>query len=112
MSASEICSRLYLDKAALALLQPAMSPPESWTHWWQISSIWPPSTLSPMSLPAREGDLVGDASACSAPVETSWSHGKEGRSGSRLQWVLWPDEANRAATKQPAEVLGPASAAG
>jgi hypothetical protein len=29
-----------------------------------------------------------------------------------VQWVLQPDEANRAAAKQPAEVLGPASAAG
>jgi hypothetical protein len=29
-----------------------------------------------------------------------------------VQWVLQPTEANRAATKQPAEVLGPASAAG
>jgi hypothetical protein len=29
-----------------------------------------------------------------------------------VQWVLQPTDANRAATKQPAEVLGPASAAG
>jgi hypothetical protein len=29
-----------------------------------------------------------------------------------VQWVLQPDETNRAAAKQPADVLGPASAAG
>ena len=64
-------------------------------------------------LPARaESHLVG----CLCLHHTCWkqtgTHGKEGRDRLTVQWCCSRRMRNRAATKQPAEVLGPASAHG
>jgi len=110
-SASEVCARLYLDKAVLALLQPAMSPREFVDALVDNKKYLPAIDFIAHALPAREAIWWG----CLSLQRTSgdklepWE-----RRGLRLtvQWVLQPSEFNRAATKQPADVLGPASAAG
>jgi hypothetical protein len=110
-TASEVCARLYLDKAVLALLQPAMSPREFVDALVDNKKYLPAIDFIAHALPAREAIWWG----CLSLQRTSgdklepWE-----RRGLRLtvQWVLQPSEFNRAATKQPADVLGPASAAG
>jgi len=110
-TASEIRARVYLDKAALALLQPAMSPREFVDTLVDKEHYLAAIDFIAHGLPAREAIWWGCLSlqrTCGDKLEP-WE-----RRGLRLtvQWVLQPNEFNRTATKQPAEVLGPASAAG
>jgi hypothetical protein len=110
-TASEICARLYLDKAALGLLQPAMSPRGFVDALVEAKQYLAAIDFIAHALPAREAIWWGCLClqrTCGDKLEP-WE-----RRAFRItvQWVLQPDEANRAAAKQPAEVLGPASAAG
>jgi hypothetical protein len=110
-TASEICGRLYLDDAALSLLRPNMGPRDYVDALVEKAQYLAAIDFIAHALPAREAIWWGCLSlqrTCGNKLEP-WE-----RRAYRLtvQWVLWPDEANRAATKQPAEVLGPASPAG
>jgi hypothetical protein len=110
-TAGEICSRVYLDKAALDLLRPGMSPRGFVDALVEKGLYLAGIDFMAHVLPAREAIWWGCLClhhACGSKLEP-WE-----RRAYRLtvQWVLQPTEANRAATKQPAEVLGPASAAG
>jgi hypothetical protein len=110
-TAGEICSRVYLDKAALDLLRPGMSPRGFVDALVEKGLYLAGIDFMAHVLPAREAIWWGCLSlhhTCGSKLEP-WE-----RRAYRLtvQWVLQPTEANRAATKQPAEVLGPASAAG
>lgn len=110
-SASEICARLYLDKAALGLLRPGMSPRGFVDALVEAKQYLAAIDFIAHALPSREAIWWGCLSlqrTCGDKLEP-WE-----RRAFRItvQWVLQPDEANRAAAKQPAEVLGPASAAG
>jgi hypothetical protein len=110
-TASEICSRLYLDKAALGLLRPAMSPREFVDALVEKKQYLAAIDFLAHALPSREAIWWGCLSlqrTCGDKLEP-WE-----RRAFRItvQWVLQPDEVNRAAAKQPADVLGPASAAG
>jgi hypothetical protein len=110
-TASEICARLYLDKAALALLRPAMSPRGFVDALVEQQKYLAAIDFLAHALPAREAIWWGCLSmqrTCGKKLEP-WE-----RRAFRItvQWVLQPGEANREAAKQPAEVLGPASAAG
>jgi hypothetical protein len=110
-TASEICARLYLDKATLALLRPAMSPRGFVDALMEAQKYLAAIDFIAHALPAREAIWWG----CLCLQRTSgnklepWE-----RRAFRItvQWVLQPNEANREAAKQPADVLGPASAAG
>jgi len=110
-TAAEICSRVYLDKAALDLLRPGMSPRGFVDALVEKGQYLAGIDFMAHVLPAREAIWWGCLClhhTCGSKLEP-WE-----RRAYRLtvQWVLQPTEANRAATKQPAEVLGPASAAG
>ncbi|HTB11186.1 MAG TPA: hypothetical protein VK752_06440 [Bryobacteraceae bacterium] len=110
-TASEICARLYLDKAALGLLRPAMSPRGFVDALVEAKLYLAAIDFLAHALPSREAIWWGCLSlqrTCGNKLEP-WE-----RRAFRItvQWVLQPDEANREAAKQPAEVLGPASAAG
>ena len=110
-TASEVCARLYLDKAALALLRPEMSPREFVDALVDKKKYLAAIDFIAHALPPREAIWWGCLCfqrTCGDKLEP-WE-----RRGLRLTvlWVLQPNEFNRAATKQPAEVLGPASAAG
>ncbi len=110
-TAAEICSRVYLDKAALDLLRPGMSPRGFLDALVETGQYLAGIDFMAHVLPSREAIWWGCLClhhTCGSKLEP-WE-----RRAYRLtvQWVLQPTEANRAATKQPAEVLGPASAAG
>jgi hypothetical protein len=110
-TASEISARLYLDKAALALLRPAMSPREFVDVLVKEEKYLAAIDFLAHALPSREAIWWGCLSlqrTCGDKLEP-WE-----RRAFRIvvQWVLQPNEMNRAAAKQPADVLGPASAAG
>jgi hypothetical protein len=110
-TASEICARLYLDKAALGLLRPGMGPREFVDALVEAKQYLAAIDFIAHALPSREAIWWGCLSlqrTCGDKLEP-WE-----RRAFRItvQWVLQPDEASRAAAKQPAEVLGPASAAG
>jgi hypothetical protein len=110
-TASEICGRLYLDKAVLGLLRPEMSPREFVDALVEAKQYLAAIDFIAHALPSREAIWWGCLSfqrTCGDKLEP-WE-----RRAFRItvQWVLQPDEANRAAAKQPADVLGPASAAG
>lgn len=110
-TASEICARLYLDKAALGLLRPGMSPRAFVNALVEQEQYLAAIDFLAHALPSRDAIWWGCLSlqrTCGAKLEP-WE-----RRAFRItvQWVLQPNETNRAAAKQPAEVLGPASAAG
>jgi hypothetical protein len=110
-TASEVCARFYLDKAVLALLRPAMSPREFVDVLVDKKKYLAAIDFIAHALPAREAIWWGCLCfqrTCGGKLEP-WE-----RRGLRLTvlWVQQPDEFNRASTKQPADVLGPASAAG
>jgi hypothetical protein len=110
-TAAEICSRVYLDKAALDLLRPGMSPRGFVDALVEKGQYLAGIDFMAHVLPSREAIWWGCLClhhTCGSKLEP-WE-----RRAYRLTvlWVLQPTEANRAATKQPAEVLGPASAAG
>ncbi|MGA3201047.1 MAG: hypothetical protein ABSF12_00980 [Bryobacteraceae bacterium] len=110
-TASEICARLYLDKAALGLLRPAMSPREFVDALVEAKQHLAAIDFIAHALHSRAAIWWGCLClqrTCGNKLEP-WE-----RRAFRItvQWVLQPDEANREAAKQPAEVLGPASAAG
>jgi hypothetical protein len=110
-TASEICARFYLDKAALSLLRPAMNPREFVDALVEKKQYLAAIDFIAHALPSREAVWWGCLClqrTCGDKLEP-WE-----RRAFRItvQWVLRPDETNRAAAKQPAEVLGPASAAG
>ncbi|HEV1286759.1 MAG TPA: hypothetical protein VNU44_15670 [Bryobacteraceae bacterium] len=110
-TAAEICSRVYLDKAALDLLRTGMSPRGFVDALVEKGQYLAGIDFMAHVLPSREAIWWGCLClhhTCGSKLEP-WE-----RRAYRLtvQWVLQPTEANRAANKQPAEVLGPASAAG
>jgi hypothetical protein len=110
-TASEVCARLYLEKAALALLRPEMSPREFVDALVDKKKHLAAIDFIAHALPVREAIWWGCLClqrTCGDKLEP-WE-----RRAFRItvQWVLQPDEANREAAKQPAEVLGPSSAAG
>ena len=110
-TASEICARLYLDKAALGLLRPEMSPRGFLDALVEAKLYLAAIDFIAHALPARAAIWWGCLSlqrTCGDKLEP-WE-----RRAFRItvQWVLQPDEANRAAAKQPADVLGPESPAG
>ncbi len=110
-TAAEICSRVYLDKAVVELLQPGMSPRGFMDALLEKEKYLAGIDFMAHLLPAREAVWWGCLClhhTCGSKLEP-WE-----RRAYRLtvQWVLQPTEANRAATKEPADVLGPASAAG
>ncbi len=110
-TAAEICSRVYLDKAALDLLRPGMSPRAFVDALVEKGQFLAGIDFMAHVLPSREAIWWGCLClhhTCGSKLEP-WE-----RRAYRLtvQWVLQPDETNREATKQPALVLGPASAAG
>jgi hypothetical protein len=110
-TASEVCARLYLDKAARAILRPEMSPREFVDALVEKTKYQAAIDFIAHALPAREAIWWG----CLCFQRT---HGAKMEPWERralrltVLWVQQPDEFNRAATRQPAEVLGPASAAG
>jgi hypothetical protein len=111
ITASEICARLYLDKAALRLLSPEMSPREFVDALVEKQQYLAAIDFIAHALPAREAIWWGCLClqrTCGHKLEP-WE-----RRAFRItvEWVLQPNEATRAAAKQPADVLGPASAAG
>jgi len=110
-TATEICAWLYLDKAARQLLQPAMSPRAFVDALVERKQYLAAIDFLAHALPARAAIWWGCLSlqrTCGDKLEP-WE-----RRAFRItvQWVLQPDEYTRAAAKQPADVLGPASAAG
>jgi hypothetical protein len=110
-TASEVCARLYLDKAALRLLSPGMRPSEFVDALVEKQQYLAAIDFIAHALPAREAIWWGGLClqrTCGDKLEP-WE-----RRAFRItvQWVLQPNEANRAAAKEPADVLGPASAAG
>jgi len=110
-TASEICARLYLDKAALGLLTPGMTPREFVDRLVEKQQYLAAIDFIAHALPVRAAIWWGCLClqhTCGNKLEP-WE-----RRAFRLtvQWVLQPDEATRAAAKEPADVLGPASAAG
>jgi hypothetical protein len=110
-TASEICARLYLDKAALGVLRPGMSPREFVEALVEQKQYLAAIDFIAHALPARAAIWWGCLSLQRTMGDKlePWE-----RRALRLtvQWVFLPDEANRAATRQPADVLGPASPAG
>jgi hypothetical protein len=110
-TASEICGRLYLDEAARRLLSPGMSPSEFVDALVEKQQYLAAIDFIAHALPARAAIWWGCLClqhTCGNKLEP-WE-----RRAFRItvQWVLQPNDANRAAAKEPAEVLGPASAAG
>jgi len=110
-TASEICARLYLDKAALGLLRPGVSPRGFVDALVENKQYLAAIDFIAHALPSREAIWWGCLSlqrTCGDKLEP-WE-----RRAFRIavQWVLQPDENTRAAAKEPADVLGPASAAG
>jgi hypothetical protein len=110
-TASEICARLYLDKAALGLLRPAMSPRGFVEALVEKKQYLAAIDFIAHALPSREAIWWGCLClqrTCGDKLEP-WE-----RRAFRIavQWVLQPGDASRAAAKEPADVLGPASAAG
>lgn len=110
-TASEVCTRLYLDKAARALLRPEMSPRGFVDALVEAKQYLAAIDFIAHALPSREAIWWGCLClqrTCGDKLEP-WE-----RRAFRLtvQWVLQPNETTRVATKEPAEVLGPASAAG
>lgn len=110
-TASEICARLYLSKEARRLLRPGMNPREFVDALSENKQYLAAIDFIAHSLPVREAIWWGCLClqrTCGDKLEP-WE-----RRALRLtvQWVLEPNEFNRAATKQPADVLGPGSAAG
>jgi hypothetical protein len=111
VTASEICARFYLDKAALGLLNRAMSPREFVDALVQEKQYLAAIDFMAHALPPREAIWWGCLClqrTCGDKLEP-WE-----RRAFRIavQWVLQPGEATRTAAKEPADVLGPASAAG
>src|SRR5580693_1515420 len=110
-TASEICARLYLDDAALSLLRPEMAPRDYVNALVEKTQYLAAIDFIAHALPPREAIWWGCLSlqrTCGNKLEP-W---EKRAFRITVQWVLQPDEANRAAAKQPADVLGPASAAG
>jgi hypothetical protein len=110
-TASEICARFYLDKTALGLLHPAMSPREFADALVENKQYLAAIDFIAHALPSREAVWWGCLClqrTCGDKLEP-WE-----RRAFRIavQWVLQPNETTRAAAKEPADVLGPASAAG
>ena len=110
-TASEIRARLYLDKAALGLLRPDMSPRGFVDALVEAKQYMAGIDFLAHALPSREAIWWGCLS-----LQRTFGNRLEPweRRAFRItvQWVLQPDEPNREAAKQPAEVLGPASAIG
>src|SRR5882762_8415213 len=103
-TASEVCSRLYLDKAALGLLRPAMSPRGFVDALVEAKQYLAAIDFIAHALPSREAIWWGCLClqrTCGDKLEP-WE-----RRAFRItvQWVLHPNEMNRAAAKQPADVL-------
>jgi hypothetical protein len=110
-TASEICARLHLDKVALDLLGPAMSPRAFVNALVEKQQYLAAIDFIAHALPSREAIWWGCLSlqqTCGNKLEP-WE-----RRAFRItvQWILQPNDTTREAAKQPAEVLGPASAAG
>ena len=110
-TAAEICARLYLDEAARGLLRPGMSPSRFVDALVEKQQYLAAIDFIAHALPAREAVWWGCLClqhTCGDKLQP-WE-----RRAFRLtvQWVLQPNEATRVATKEPADVLGPASAAG
>jgi len=110
-TAAEICARVYLDKQALQSLQAGMNPREFVDALVERKQYLAAIDFVAHALPPREAIWWGSLclqQTCGDKLEP-WE--KEA-SRAAVQWVLQPDEANRAAAKRPAEVLGLGSPAG
>ena len=109
--AAEICGRVYLDKKALQLLRPAMHPREFIETLVENKQYLAAIDFVAHALPARDAIWWGCLclqQTCSDKLE-GWD---KVASKAAVQWVLQPNEANRAAAKRPADVLGLGSPAG
>ena len=110
-TAAEVCARLYLDKQVLKLLQPSMSPREFVDVLVEKKQYLAGIDFMAHLLPAREAIWWGCLcwqKTCGEKLEP-W---ERIASKAAVKWVLEPSEANRAAAKRPAEVLGLGSPAG
>ncbi len=110
-TAAEVCGRVYLDKEALRLLEPSLDPRQFIQALVDKKQYLAAIDFIAHALSARDaiwwgclclqhlsgGKLEGwDKAACRAAV----------------RWVYQPNEANRAAARQPADALGPGCPAG
>jgi hypothetical protein len=110
-TASEVCARVYLDKAALGLLSPEMSQRDFVDALVEKKHYLAAIDFIAHALPTREAIWWGCLClqrTCGDKLEP-WE-----RRAFRIavQWVLQPVEVNRAAAKEPADILGLRSAAG
>jgi hypothetical protein len=110
-TAAEICARVYLDKEALQLLRPAMNPREFVEALVEKKQYLAGMDFIAHALPPREAIWWGCLclqQTCGDKLEP-W---ERAAARAAVQWVLQPNEANRAAAKRPADVLGLVSPAG
>ena len=110
-TASEICARVYLDKEALQLLRPAMSPREFAEVLVEKKQYLAGIDFMAHALPPREAIWWGCLclqQTCGDKLEP-W---ERAAARAAVQWVLQRNEAHRAAAKRPADVLGLSSPAG
>jgi len=110
-TAAEVCARVYLDKNALQALRPGMNPREYVDALLDKKQYLAAIDFVAHALPARDAVWWGCLclqQTCGNKLE-AWDRAA---SKAAVQWVLQPSEANRAAAKRPADVLGLGSAAG
>jgi hypothetical protein len=110
-TAAEVCARVYLDKKALKLLSPTMTPRAFVEALVEKQEYLAGIDFVAHALPARDAIWWGCLclqQTCGDKLEP-W---EKAASRAAVQWVLQPNDANRAAAKRPAEVLGLGSPAG
>jgi hypothetical protein len=110
-TAAEICARVYLDKEALQGLLPDMNPRQFVEALVEKKQYLAGIDFMAHALPPRESIWWGCLcmqQTCGDKLEP-W---ERVASKAAVRWVLQPDEANRAAAKRPADLLGLGSPAG
>lgn len=110
-TAAEVCANVFLERHVFQLLRPEMSPRNFVNTLIEKKHFLPGIDFVAHALPAREAIWWGCLclqQACAGKLQP-WE-ALAFRVAAR--WVLQPDEANRAAAKQPADVLGLGNPAG
>ncbi len=110
-SAAEICAHFDLEEKAEPLLREGIGPREFVEALLADKQYAAGIDFMAHALPAREAIWWGCLClqhACGSDLSAK----DRAAAKAALQWVLQPNEVNRAATKAPAEAAGPPSPAG
>jgi hypothetical protein len=110
-TAAEICARFDLQKDARQLLRDGMAPKEFLEAMIANKQYVPAIDFMAHALPPRESVWWGCLCmqhACGNDLPPA----ERAASRAAVQWVLQPNDENRAAAKAPGEAAGPVSPAG